>query len=131
MKWLLFATFILSFTILYSCGDKQKVEKAKILTAEKMQTVLWDVLQADAFTQNFVKKDSSKRDTLENAALQKKIFELHKITKEDFYSSYNFYAAQPDEMKKMLDSIAAKAERDRSKLMMDRYGRNKILPSVK
>lgn len=131
MKIVLIGVFIFSFVFLYSCGDKQQAERGKILSAEKMQIVLWDVLQADAFTQNFVKKDSSKRDTIENAALQRKIFELHKITKEDFYSSYNFYAAQPDVMKKMLDSIAAKAERNRGKLMMDRYGNNKTLPAAR
>lgn len=103
-----------------SCNDRQK--QGVVLSKEKMQAVLWDMLQADAFTSNFIKKDSSKNEAKENAALQKKIFELHKISREDYITSYDYYSTQPELMKIMLDSMSAKAERDRNKLMQERYG---------
>lgn len=102
-----------------SCSDRQK--QGTVLSKEKMQAVLWDMLQADAFTSNFIKKDSSKNEAKENAALQKKIFELHKISREDYLTSYDYYSTQPELMKIMLDSMSAKAERDRNKLMKERY----------
>ena len=125
MKWLLTVACIFSFVLFYSCGDKPRGEKAMLLSTEKMQQVLWDILQADAFTQNFIKPDSTKKELIENAALQKKIFELHKISREDFYYSYNYYSAHPEVMKMILDSVSAKAERDRTKIIMERYGGTK------
>ncbi len=110
--------FLLIF-LCTSCKDKHR--EGTVLSQEKMQTVLWDILQADAFTANFIKKDSSKKDAAENAALQKKIFELHKISREDFTASYDYYSSQPELMKALLDSMSAKAERDRNKIMKDRY----------
>lgn len=131
MRVLVTGIFIFSFVLLYSCGDKQKDRKGEILSTGKMQVVLWDMLQADAFTQNFIKRDSSKNVLVENAALQKKIFELHKINREDFYTSYDYYTMHPDIMKIILDSIAVKAERDRGKLMKEKYGGKKPLTEVK
>lgn len=117
---------VLLVFLIFSC--KSRPEKGVVLDKVKMQAVLWDMLQADAFTQNFIKKDSSKNDTLEIAALQKKIFELHKIKREDFTASYDYYSSQPEVMKTILDSVSAKAERDRSKVMMQRYGGVKTEP---
>ena len=88
-----------------------------------MQAVLWDVLQANAFTQNFIARDSSADDSLQNAILQEKIFVLHKISREDFYTSYRYYMDKPGDMKKILDSVVAKAERNRTKIMQERYAR--------
>jgi hypothetical protein len=115
--------YVFSFLLILactSCSDRQK--HGTVLSKEKMQAVLWDMLQADAFTSNFIKKDSSKNEAKENAALQKKIFELHKISREDYITSYDYYSTQPELMKIMLDSMSAKAERDRNKLMQERYG---------
>ncbi len=109
-----------------SCGDGHK--SGVVLPKEKMQTVLWDMLQADAYTSNFIKNDSSKKELEEVTALQKKIFELHHISREDFTVSYDYYSSRPEQMKMLLDSISAKVERDRNKLMMERYGGMKTAP---
>ena len=131
MRILVTGICIFSFVLFYSCRDKEKAQKGQILSTGKMQVVLWDMLQADAFTQNFIKKDSSKNVLVENAALQKKIFELHKITREDFYTSYDYYTMHPDVMKIILDSISVKAERDRGKLMKEKYGGKKAATGVR
>ena len=118
--------FVLLLFVFPSCNNKQ--DKGVILGKEKMQAVLWDMLQADAFAQNFIKKDSSRKELTEVASLQKKIFELHKVSREDFTASYDYYSTQPEVMKAMLDSVSAKAERDRGKVMMQRYGGMKNEP---
>jgi Domain of unknown function (DUF4296) len=112
------AFFLLLFTCL-SCNDKK--QEGNIVSKEKMQAVLWDILQAEAFTANFIKKDSTKNEAAENAALQKKIFDLHKISRQDFTKSYDYYSSQPEQMRSMLDSMSAKAERERNKVMKERY----------
>ncbi|MEP6712786.1 MAG: DUF4296 domain-containing protein, partial [Ferruginibacter sp.] len=81
----------------------------------KMQEVLWDYMKADAFTTDFISKDSSKKLPVENVKLQKEIFKIHHISKEDFYNSYNYYLKHDDEMKQMLDSMIARKTKDRYK----------------
>jgi hypothetical protein len=115
---------VLSFLIilLFSCGNK-KASKGKILSSNKMEAVMWDMMQADAYTEFYLKKDSSKK-SLENAALQKKIFSLHQINKEDFYTSFEYYSNHSSDMRILLDSISAKAERQRNKMLERKYSPN-------
>ncbi|MEN9569549.1 MAG: hypothetical protein RL172_780 [Bacteroidota bacterium] len=110
--WLLLAT---------SCSS----DKGKVLSPQKMEVVMWDFLQADTYTEFYLKKDSSINATLKNAALQQKVFELHKISKEDFYKSYQYYNNKPEEMRMILDSVSAKAERKRSMMMERKYSNPK------
>ena len=78
-----------------------------------MQTVLWDVLRADAFTFNFITRDSTKKPAAENVKLQLQIFAEHKVTKEEFYKSYEFYKSHPALMQPILDSMINKAGREK------------------
>ncbi|MFM6926246.1 MAG: DUF4296 domain-containing protein [Ferruginibacter sp.] len=95
-----------------SCNSKEKIP-ADILKPEKMQAVLWDVMKADAFTTDYIKKDSSKNAAAENLKLQQQVFAIHKISKEDFYRSYDYYKTNPVVFKKIVDSIIAQAERNK------------------
>lgn len=104
--------FLFLPVILNSCGNKDETPPG-ILKPEKMQVVLWDVIKADAFTADFIKKDSSKNAVAENLKLQQEIFAIHKISKADFYSSYDYYKSHTALFKKMLDSMIVKAERDK------------------
>lgn len=95
---------------LYSCGNKEEVP-AGLLKPVKMQAVLWDVIKADAYTTEFIKKDSSKDATAENLKLHQQIFAIHKITKADFYSSYDYYKKNTADFKIIIDSMVIQAER--------------------
>jgi len=102
-----------------------KSKSSGILPKEKMQAVMWDIIGADVFTEQFIKKDSLKNLPIENMQLQNKIFAIHKITKVEFYMSYQYYLAHADQMKIILDSITAKAERERTK-MLDKHYNKKV-----
>lgn len=78
---------------------------ADILGKKKMQDVLWDIVQAEVYTKKIIQKDSTKNSAEENVKLQQQIFSKHNITKEDFYSSYQYYQQHPSEMQSILDSI--------------------------
>lgn len=96
--------------LLTSCkGDSNAPDD--ILEPDKMQTVLWDVIKADAFTAEFIKKDTLKNATDENLKLQQQIFAIHKISKDDFYKSYEYYQNNPIQFKILLDSMITRAER--------------------
>jgi hypothetical protein len=112
MKYLFFTLLIFSFI---SCTDKSGTP-AGILGKEKMQAVMWDMIRADSFTDQFIKKDSSKNVVIENMKLQNAIFSMHKVTRTEYYKSYDYYISHTDLIRGVLDSMSAKAERDRGEL---------------
>ncbi len=103
---------LISAVFLFSCGDKNNLP-AGIIKPAKMQLVLFDVLRADALVFDFAKKDTAKIPEAESAKLQQQIFAVHKVSKEQFYNSYDFYKTHPDLMQPLLDSMVNKATRDK------------------
>ena len=95
-----------------SCTNKDKMPDG-ILKPEKMQAVLWDVIKADVFTTDFIKKDTAKNAAAENLKLQQQIFAIHKISKTDFDNSYDYYKSNTEVFKKIVDSMIARAERNK------------------
>jgi Domain of unknown function (DUF4296) len=109
--------------LFFSCGRKQ-VPEAKMLSSEKMQAVMWDIFQAEAYTEFYLKKDSTKNLFIQNAALQKKIFSIHQVSKEDFLKTYDYYSNHSNDMRILLDSVSAKAERQRNKMIERKYSKD-------
>ena len=99
IKYILIISFLCFF---YSC--KETIPSGVIKPA-KMQEILWDVLRAEALSQEIVKRDSSKSVAAENIRLTKKIFLLHNITQQQYEKSYSYYTAHPDIMRTILDSL--------------------------
>ena len=111
---------ILLLVMVHGCTSKN--EDNNILPRDKMQAVMWDIIGADVFTHQFIRKDSLKNASVENMQLQNKVFKLHKVTREDFYKSYDHYLAHADMMKVILDSMSAKAERNRMNMIRQHSG---------
>ena len=86
-----------------------------ILSPDKMEKLIWEQMRADAYTANFILKDSSKDLKRENAILQEKIFRKYKTDKQTFYRSYKYYREHDKLMKDVLDSIIAKESRAHEK----------------
>jgi len=99
---------------LISCTDKDKIP-AGVLPKEKMQKVLWDVIQAERFRETFM-RDSSKDLKAETFKLYAQVFEIHKVTKDEFVKSYKFYMSRPDIARDMFDSLATRANRRREEM---------------
>ena len=95
---------------LISCTDKDKIPKG-VLPKDKMESVLWDMLEAERYRTTFI-KDSSKMKT-ETFKLYAEVFAIHKITKDQFIKSYKFYMSRPDIARDMFDSLSTKANRRR------------------
>lgn len=96
--------FFLGTMLLYACSSKPK----DILSAEKMELILWDITKADAFTQEFTVKDTSADVTKENLKLQQKIFAKNNTDRKTFYKSYDYYLHHEELLKPLLDSIVVK-----------------------
>ena len=99
---------------LISCGNKNSVPSG-ILKPARMQEVLWDIILADAFTTQHTRSTAPSIAEAENAKLQKQVFAIHDITREDFYKSFDYYKEHTNLMKPLLDSIINKAEREKNK----------------
>lgn len=101
-------------TVFISCENKNKIPEG-VLNPDKMQAVLWDVIKADAFTAEIIRKDSAKKTADVNLKLQQEIFTIHKITRVDFYKSYDYYKENPGKLKVIMDSMIVQAERNKAK----------------
>jgi hypothetical protein len=97
-----------------SCTDKDKIP-AGVLPKDKMEKVLWDMIQAERYRETFV-RDSAKDLKKETFKLYAQVFEIHQISKDEFVKSYKFYMSRPDIARTMFDSLATRANRRRDEL---------------
>jgi hypothetical protein len=116
--------FFISF-ILYSCSDNGLPRG--VLPPAKMQAVLWEFMQADVLTTDFIAKDSSKDLPLENSKLQAAIFTSHNITRRTFYDSYAYYEKHPERFRGVLDSIIERKGREQTQNRLPDTTRRKKL----
>ena len=107
MRWLF--TMIMALTAL-SCNEEKKLPE-DILSPEDMQAVFWDFLRADIYADDFLRADSSLNVENESAALQKTVFQKHKVSRERFLKSYRYYSDHPEMMKDMLDSMLVRQQK--------------------
>jgi hypothetical protein len=102
-----------------SCTQKDKLPDG-ILSPSKMQAVFWDYLKADALANEKARTDTTINDSLLNMQYQSIIFSHHKINKEIFYKSYQYYISNSPLMVQVLDSMLSnQAKQGGSKMFLD------------
>ncbi len=108
MKYML--VLVCSF-LLFSCSGGSDAPK-DIIGRQKMETILWQLMQADEFTASaYPLRDSTHNLTTERIRRYKQVFALNQTSKEEFEKSYQYYMAHPDITKVMFDSISSRANR--------------------
>jgi hypothetical protein len=103
-------------SLLFSCSSRDK-KKPVILTQQKMEKIIWDIMQVDEFANSYISRDSLKDLNKERLQLYLKVFQLHKVSKDDFNASMKYYSSKPDLMKVIFDSLSSKGELQRRKLI--------------
>ena len=102
-------TFLLILILLFitaACNNKNKIPNT-VLSQKKMQGILWDLMRADQFLNDYVlNKDTSLDKTSESLKYYQQIFAIHKTTKEEFQHSFSFYKSRPILLKAIMDSIS-------------------------
>ncbi len=97
-----------------SCADKSKVP-ADVLPHEKMEAVLWDVIQSEQYSAAYLAKDSAHINLkLENLKLYDEVFRLHHVSREEFRKSYQYYMGRADRAQVLFDSLLSKGNRLRT-----------------
>jgi len=104
--------FLLLIVILSACSQTNEIP-SDVIPKEKMETILWQLMQSDEFVTYVILKDSSKNIDRERIKLYHEVLELNKVNKEEFKKSYQFYLGHPDISKPMFDSLSVRANRQR------------------
>ncbi len=99
----------LLFLLIFSCNHKEGIPN-DIIKPEKMQLILSDFIKSDVYTMEIIKKQSLGNDTVSNLRIQQIIFNHYKISRNDFYKSYQYYYIHPELMVSVLDSITKKLD---------------------
>ena len=94
--------------IVAACSGKNEIPGG-ILSQQKMESILWDMISADEFVSGYVlPKNPSVDRKQESLKLYDRIFNIHKIDKEEFRKSLSFYQSHPSLLMNVLDSINAR-----------------------
>ena len=110
MRILIYLVVAFLFT---ACINKNEVPK-DVIKPQKMQEVMMDMLLADAVNSDLSMRDTSFKLFVQNKYLFEQIFKNHKISKSQFYNSYNYYLSHPDIFKPITDSLVTISERKRN-----------------
>jgi len=90
----------------YSCSGKPAAP-SHLLSRDKMEDVLWDLMRADLFINNYMLiKDTALDKKKQGIELYSQILKMHKITQEEFRKSFQYYRSQPLELKDLMDSLS-------------------------
>lgn len=100
--------FFFLLILLVSCSRSKCPDG--VLVPEKMQAVYWDYLRADVYAKEMLSKDSSRNIDSANIQFQQQLFEKHKVSKETFYKSYDYYISHQLLMKDMLDTMQVRQQ---------------------
>jgi hypothetical protein len=108
---------VILVVIFAACSNNDKIPKGIIGKAE-MEKVMWDMLMADRYVNNYVlrSKDTLPERKKNAAVVYEKVFQLHGITRDEFIKSYKFYLSRPDITKVMFDSISSRADKRRAEV---------------
>ena len=121
------AGLLLGFMLMASgCSDKNSVP-SDVLPHEKMEAVMWDVVQSEQYSANYLIKDSARLDLkLENLRMYDEIFRLHQTSREQFRKSYQYYMGRADLAQTLFDSLLNKGNR----LRTESYSRpSRVVPT--
>jgi hypothetical protein len=104
----------LCVVLLAGCSEKDNIPSG-VLGKEEMGNLIWDMMQADQYASTYLIKDSSKVNVkMETLKLYEEVFRLHKVTREDFRKSFQFYQDHPDITRTILDSLTSRGNRMRA-----------------
>jgi hypothetical protein len=97
---------MVTILLIVSCRKKDRLPNG-IITPPQMQSVLFDMMRADQFLNEYVfAKDSSAKLDSSCINMYARVMMLHNITREEFKRSFDYYNAHPSLLRDVLDSIS-------------------------
>jgi len=100
----------------FACNQKPGAPD-DLLPRDKMEDILWDLMRADLFINNYmVIKDTALDKKKQGIELYTQILKLHKVSQKQFRESFLYYRSQTDELKVIMDSLSRHTDADTAKL---------------
>jgi len=97
--------------MLLACSSKNDIP-ADVLERKKMESLMWDMIQADQYYREYLIRDSVGKDIQQmRYNLYEEVFKIHKISRATFEKSYDYYSNRPKLMKDIFDSLSANGNR--------------------
>src|SRR4051812_36808023 len=90
-------------------GCSEPVVPKGIMEPGKMEDIVYDLLKADEYLNNFRAKDATGSTKMKRSILYAQIFKLHNTSRKEFYTSFRYYQQHPDIQKTLFDSLYARA----------------------
>ncbi|MBV9962944.1 MAG: DUF4296 domain-containing protein [Parafilimonas sp.] len=109
-----YALFLLIFCFITSCTPEDKKIPKDILPIDSMKLIVWDLTRAGAYASALSEKDTTKKSI--GAVYLAEVLNLHKISKPDFFKSFDFYQTHPLLNQQLFDSVNAYAQRQRNEM---------------
>jgi hypothetical protein len=107
-----YAVFVLA--LFYACSSDDGVPK-NVMVPEKMKQVLFDVIRVQEYASLKYGHDSAVIDA-NMPVLMQQVFTIHKITKDDFFTSFDYYQNHPDKNQTLFDSLSTYTDQQRQEL---------------
>lgn len=95
-----------------ACGG-EKIPK-HVISINDMSKIMWDMIKMDEYYLRITAKDTLNLKIKENIRLYEQVFNSYGIERKNFYDSYHYYEAHPNQFKILIDSIDAIAGRERN-----------------
>ena len=97
---------IVLLCLLSNCRREDKIP-AGIFSREKMEAVMWDMMQADQFVAGYIMhSDTGLNRTVESAKLYQQVFAIHKINLDELSRSIDYYRSHPALLRDIMDSLS-------------------------
>jgi len=106
MKKVIILTFIL-------WGCQNKAVKDKRVDMKTMQTVVWQLMQADEYYTRVSVIDSTWRIDKKNVEFYQQIFDLNRVNRVEFYNTIDYLQKHPIEFKELIDSVNELSKREK------------------
>ena len=101
---------ILSFILL---GCQTKAANEKSVDMKTMQTVVWQLMQADEYYTRISVVDSAWKADKKNVEFYQQIFDLNKVDRVEFYNTIDYLQRHPIEFKELMDSVIELSKREK------------------
>ncbi|MCY7421900.1 MAG: DUF4296 domain-containing protein [Chitinophagaceae bacterium] len=108
------------FLLLAVACSTNEVPK-NIIPPKEMKTLVFDLMKADNYVNNYVLKDTSLKSKDQHIKMYEQVFSIHKTTKKDFYNSLTYYQQHPRVNKALFDSTLAFANRQREVMYKEKH----------
>jgi len=116
---------LLAILLVVGCSDKDNIPSG-IIPREKMEKILWDMVQADQYSSMYLWKDSARVNVkTETQKLYQEVFQLHQVSREEFSKSFTYYQEHPELTRNVFDSLLTRGNR----LRAESYSRPSITTS--